>query len=445
MTKTIIAAATAQGRAGVIVVRVSGANSGKLIETLTLKAPPLPRMVVLRDIIDLNGELIDKALVLFFKSPNSFTGEDIAEFHLHGSKAILAAFIEAAIKTDLCTMAGPGDFTRQAFENGKMDLSAAEGLADLIDAETQGQRRQALRQMGGALGDLAMSWRAKIIDAMAHAEAYIDFPDEDLPDGLNSKSRNIIGELLASLQVHLLQSSHAQRVRDGISIAIIGAPNAGKSSLLNALARREAAIVSARSGTTRDIVEVSFVLDGNLFFLADTAGIRETGDEIEAEGVRRAIGRAKESDLRIGLAEKLADISAIAERLSEGDILVLSKIDLPNDFEIFEKQTNSKKLTVLQLSTKTNIGVAKLEKLLIDFAHNHAVSTELPPLTRLRHRIAIQNAIAALENVVVNLSLEPEIIVEELRLAARHLGSISGLVGVDDVLDNIFSSFCIGK
>ncbi len=447
---TIIAPASSPARAGVILIRVSGPNSAKLVETLTLKPPPSPRKAILRGIYDKSGDLIDKALVVFFKAPNSFTGEDIAEFSIHGSRAVLSAFIRAALDTGLCELAKAGEFTRRAFENSKMDLSAAEGLADLIDAETEAQRKQALRQMQGELGELAQTWRGELIDVIAHLEAYIDFPDEDLPDGLREKSARILDGLIHRLGKHIDDSAYAQRVRDGYFVAIIGAPNAGKSSLLNALARKDAAIVSPIAGTTRDIIETSLIIAGHLFYICDTAGLREAKDEIENLGIERALKRADSSDLRIGLVTKEDELSAILEYLVAGDILALSKSDLneADQFEVWKKIlhiSEQKGFSALQLSSKTGDGISDLEQKLANIALEAHEALEAAPITRARHEEALKQALKALENANFYNDAPPELVIEDLRLAARHLGSISGIIGVEDVLDKIFSSFCIGK
>lgn len=450
MSSTIIAPASGSVRAGVIVIRASGPNAGSLIEKLTCKPIPNARKAVLREVLDCQGEIIDKALVLFFPAPNSFTGEDVAEFHIHGSRAVLSAFIEAALATSMCVMAAPGGFTRRAFENSKMDLSAAEGLADLIDAETEAQRKQALRQMRGELGQLAHMWRGKLIDTIAHLEAYIDFPDEDLPDGLREKSYRLVIELIESIKEHIKKSEYAKRVRDGFNVVIIGAPNAGKSSLLNKIARKDAAIVSSIAGTTRDIIEVSLVIAGQLFWFCDTAGLREASDEIEVEGIERARKRASSADLRIGLVTKGEELGEILPFLSKGDILALSKTDLDDgeNSGFWDELAGigiKRGLMTMRVSATTGAGIDLLETHLGELSSFEADILEAPPITRARHEEALKFAILALENAAEQSDAPAELLVEDLRLAARHLGAISGIIGVEDVLDRIFSSFCIGK
>ena len=299
---TIAALATGAGRAGVAIVRVSGPHVRDVLKSLCPMRFPQAREATHTRFIDpRDASAIDEGILLFFEGPASFTGEDVVELHAHGGPAVVAALIDACLRVDGVRAAEPGEFTRRAFENGKLDLAEAEGLADLVDAETEGQRRQALRQMQGALSSLYEGWRTRLIEAAALLEAEIDFPDEDLPDALAARAGPILDGLAASMGAHLDDAHRGERVRDGYRVAIIGEPNAGKSSLLNALARREAAIVSEIPGTTRDVVEVRLVLAGFPVWLADTAGLREAADAIEAEGVRRALERAEEADLRVGL------------------------------------------------------------------------------------------------------------------------------------------------
>src|SRR5215510_11614111 len=326
---TIVALATGAGRAGVAVIRLSGPAAGATLQALTARDLPKPRAATREAFCDpRTGISLDDGLALWFPGPHSFTGEDVAELHVHGGPAVIAAIIDACLTQPGVRVAEPGEFTRRAFENGKLDLAEAEGLADLVDAETEGQRRQALRQRRGALSAVYDGWRERLIEAAALIEAEIDFPDEELPDALAQRAGPLLASLAADIGRHLDDAHRGERIRDGYRIAIIGPPNAGKSSLLNALAQREAAIVSDIPGTTRDVVEVRLVLAGFPVWIADTAGLREAADAIEAEGVRRALARAEEADLRIGVVESGAEIpSSLTAVLGAGDVLVRSKSD----------------------------------------------------------------------------------------------------------------------
>lgn len=444
MTDTICALASGAGRAGVAVVRVSGPRAGEALEALS-GSLPRPRVASLRRLKDASGAALDDALVLWFPAPASFTGEDVAEFHLHGGPAVVAATIDAVIRLPGVRLAEPGEYTRRAFENGKLDLAQAEGLADLIDAETEGQRRQALRQMEGALSALVEGWRAELVSALALLEAEIDFPDEDLPGGLSARVGPMLAALADAIAVHLADGRRGERVREGYRVAILGAPNAGKSSLLNALARREAAIVSDIPGTTRDVVEVRLVLAGFPVWIADTAGLRETADAIEAEGVRRALARAEEADLRIGVVEAGADAeAALLTALRPGDLVVRSKGDLfgsergPGLDPRFVRDD-------IVVSVLTGEGLAALETAVAARVEAALGAREAPALTRARHRRALEDAEAAIRRAMSALDLGAELAAEDLRLAARALGRIAGRVDVEEILGEIFSAFCIGK
>jgi tRNA modification GTPase len=433
---TIIALASGQGPAGVSIIRVSGPEAGSVVRSLA-GSVPAPRQAVLRTLIGDDGETIDRALVLWFPLPQSFTGEDVVEFHVHGGRAVVVDVLEACLALPHVVLAKAGEFTRRAFENGKMDLSAAEGLSDLIEAETKAQRRQALRQMEGALAHEVLAWRESIIDALADAEGDIDFPDEDLPHGLNARARLRIAGLRDQLVAHLADSDRAVRVRDGFRVAIVGAPNAGKSSLLNRLAQREAAIVSPIPGTTRDIVEVRLILDGMVIWVADTAGLREAEDQIEAEGISRALSRAQCADLRLGVIASEAERGSLASVLKGGDIWVLAKAD--------EKSWVPQLDAEIALSSLTGEGVEALEDAIIERARLDLSASETAPLTRLRHKEAVVATIAALDRALGSTGDTPELVAEDLRLAVRHLGEIIGRVDMEDVLDRLFSQFCIGK
>src|SRR5690349_5456517 len=332
MAATIFAPATAPGRGGVAIVRVSGPAAATAATALSRQPLPAPRTAAVARFHDpRNDEFLDQGLVLWFPAPRSFTGEDVVEFHVHGGRAVVGGLIEALDNLPGLRIAEPGEFSRRGFENGKFDLTAAEAIADLVDAETAAQRRQALRQMEGDLGRLYDGWRHRLTRALAHLEADIDFPDEDLPDGVSDMVHPELAALAAEIFNHLNDNRRGERLRDGIHIAILGAPNAGKSSLLNALARREAAIVSERAGTTRDIVEVHLDLGGYPVVLADTAGLREAADEIESEGIRRALARAADADLKLAVFDAAAGSELDAQTLGvvDGDALVVfNKVDL---------------------------------------------------------------------------------------------------------------------
>jgi tRNA modification GTPase len=461
---TIVALASGAGRAGVAVIRISGPMAGPLLRALTDRDLPPARGATLSTLWHLtSGDELDEALVLWFPGPASFTGEDVVELHVHGGPAVIEAVIGACLDVSGVRPAEAGEFTRRAFENGKLDLAEAEGLADLVDAETEGQRRQALRQARGALSVVYEGWRGRLIEAAALIEAEIDFPDEDLPGALAARAGPILEALAANMGRHLDDGHRGERVREGYRIAIVGAPNAGKSSLLNALARREAAIVSAIPGTTRDVVEVRLTLAGFPVWIADTAGLREAADAIEAEGVRRALARAEEADLRIGVVEAGTEVPAeVAAALRAVDVLVRSKVDLlaldplPSSPLQGEEFCSADLLLPLQgggwegvatvaISVVAGGGVADLETLLSARVEAALGSEEAPALTRARHRRLVEEARAALIRALPGLATAPELAAEDVRAAAHALGRLTGRIDVEDLLDEIFASFCIGK
>jgi tRNA modification GTPase len=439
---TIYAFSTAPGRAPIAVLRVSGPAAADSIRHLTGRDPPKPRMAVLRRISH-RGERVDDALVLWFPGPKSETGEDMAEFHLHGGRAIGAAALAALAELRQLRPAGPGEFTRQAFDNGRLDLTQAEAVADLVDAETTAQRRQALRQMDGGLAQLYDGWRERLVGSLAHLEAAIDFPEEDLPASLVEALNGDIEWLQKEITLYIDDRRRGERLREGFSVAILGAPNAGKSSLLNFLARREAAIVSARAGTTRDVIEAHLDIAGYPVILADTAGLRLAADEIEAEGVRRAMARALAADLKLVLfdAADWPGLDPQSEALVDGDCLILvSKADLQSG--LAEEPMVAGRLG-LTISVKTGAGLDRLLERLEALVIERLSPGEQPALTRQRHREALEECRAAL--VRVRGAGAPELMAEDLRLAARHLGRITGRVDVEEILDRIFGEFCIGK
>ncbi|MBU6371842.1 MAG: tRNA uridine-5-carboxymethylaminomethyl(34) synthesis GTPase MnmE [Alphaproteobacteria bacterium] len=449
---TIFALASGAGRAGVAVLRISGPEAGPALDALAgrpasprPKPRPKPRQAVLRRLTDpKTGVALDDALVLWFPAPASFTGQDVAELHVHGGPAVVAALAAALAAIPGLRLAEPGEFTRRAFENGKLDLAQAEGLADLIDAETEGQRRQALRQMEGALGARVAGWRDDLLRAMALVEAEIDFPDEDVPGGVSAQAAPILAALEADMRAELADATRGARVRDGYRIAILGAPNAGKSSLLNALAGREAAIVSDIPGTTRDVIEIRLVLAGFPVWIADTAGLREAADAIEAEGVRRALARAEEADLRLALvAPGDRPDPALLATLRDGDLVLRSKSDLAGAGQ-GEAEAGALR-SDLAVSARTGEGVAALLDRLAARVAAALGGAAAPALTRARHQALVADAAEALARARTALAGAPELAGEDLRVAAHALGRLVGRIDVEDVLGEIFSSFCIGK
>jgi tRNA modification GTPase len=426
---TIFATATARGKAGLSVIRLSGPRAWAAVEALGAAVPP-GRTLALRRLVDASGEALDDALVVVFEEGASFTGERSAELHLHGSPATVAAVLRSLGGMPDLRMAEPGEFTRRALENGRLDLAQVEGLADLIEAETEAQRRQALRVLEGALGARAESWRGRLIRAAALLEATIDFADEDVPVDVRPEVFALIDGLLPELRAEAVGAAAAERIRDGFEVAIVGAPNAGKSTLLNALAGREAAITSEVAGTTRDVIEVRMDLDGLPVTVLDTAGLRETADAVETIGVARARARAEAADLRVFLLGGEGGELGLSPR--PGDIVVQGKSDLGTDG--------------VGVSGKTGAGLGELVR---------RITQELAPraaraatATRERHRLAILKAIGAMESARLEVSRgaeRAEIAAEELRTAIRALDSLVGRVDVEHLLDDIFASFCIGK
>ena len=426
---TIFAQATASGRAGVSVVRISGPAALEISAKLAGQLPP-SHQVALRTIRTADGDVIDRALVLPFHGPNSFTGEDVVELHLHGSIAVVDAVLKSLGTFPDARLAEAGEFTRRALENERLDLAQVEGLADLIDAETEAQRKQALRVLSGHLGDLVEGWRSDLIRAAALLEATIDFADEEVPVDVTPEVRALLSGVTDQLAKEVEGSKVAERIRLGFEVAIVGAPNAGKSTLLNALAGRDAAITSEVAGTTRDIVEVRMDLEGLPVTLLDTAGLRESDDVVETIGVERAISRARSSDLRIFLAHENEELMLAP---SEGDIIVHPKAD------VFPDQPNA-------ISGKTGEGIAELVSKVTQELKTRSLAAGVA--THERHRMAMVSALQKLKSAqdVVERGVENyDIGSEELRSAVRSLEAVVGRIGVEDLLDEIFSSFCIGK
>lgn len=447
MNDTIYAPATGAGRAAVAVVRISGPRSSEAVRALT-GGLPKPRRAALRQLIH-DGVALDDALVLWFEGPASYTGEDAAEFHVHGGRAVVEAVLEALAAQGL-RLAEPGEFTRRAFENGKLDLTQAEGVADLIDAETEAQRRQALGQLGGALSNRYETWRGLLVQALAMLEAAVDFPDEELPEDVAARARPGLEALEAQIGEALDDASRGRRVRDGFRIALVGAPNAGKSTLLNGLVERDAAIVTSTPGTTRDIIEVPLTLGGYKVLLADTAGLRATEDAIEAEGVRRAQAWAADADLRLWVIDaamfhvKQGDAYAIVR---PGDWAVINKIDIVDNFRLEELRAGlvDQGLVVLELAARKPGGAERARAALTSHVVDALSGAEFPAATRIRHAESLTEARSYLQRALSDVGLEVELAAEDVRLAARSLSRITGRIDPEDVLDRVFSSFCIGK
>ena len=406
--------------------------------TLLAGGLPPPRVAQRRRLVDpQSGDPLDEGLILWFPGPRSATGEDVAELHLHGSRAVLAAVMQVLSRLGL-RLAEPGEFTRRAFLNGKLDLLQAEAIADLAAAETEAQRRQALRQLGGELGDVYRRWRDRLTRILAHLEAAIDFPDEDLPPEIEDRILGDTEGLVAEIERHLADGHRGERLRDGIDVAIVGPPNAGKSSLLNRIARRDVAITSPVPGTTRDVIEVAIDLGGYPVVLADTAGLRDSADAIEQEGKRRAVQRAEQAEIRLFVFDTAhpADAAGASTWAGADTILVANKIDL---VPVAETDLSPPALPV---SALTGEGIDRLLTVLGERV-TQTYRIEAPVLTRARHRQALEEAAASLRRSFS--AALPELRAEDLRLALRSLGRITGAVNVEDLLDVIFRDFCIGK
>ncbi|OXE35585.1 MAG: tRNA uridine-5-carboxymethylaminomethyl(34) synthesis GTPase MnmE [Phenylobacterium zucineum] len=445
MTSTIFALTTASGRGAVAVIRVSGPDARPVLMALT-GACPKPRRASVRTLKDRAGGQIDQALVLWLPAPASYTGEDSAEFHVHGGVAVVDALAQALLDYGL-TPAAPGAFTRRAFENGKLDLAQAEAVADLIDAETEGQRRQALSQLSGALGQLHRQWRGDLVEILAQLEAAVDFPDEEISDEVAEESRPGLERLIQQVGTALDDARRGVAVREGYRIALIGAPNAGKSTLLNALAGREAAIVTSTPGTTRDIIEIPLIFGGYKVIMADTAGLRDTGDEIEAEGVRRAKAWAAEADLRIWVVDG-AQVHGLPapDGLRARDLCLINKADLPAGGQTGTalQEALALSLDVHRVSAHQAEDLRVLKEALSLRVIDHLGSGSPPSATRLRHSRLLQEAHDRLVSALGRMA-SPELAAEDVRLAARALDRITGAIGPEDVLDRVFANFCIGK
>ena len=438
---TIYSLSSAPGRAGVAVFRVSGPKASDIACKLSGRNLPRPRLVSLCRFKDAKSQEIDEGLLIWMPGPQSFTGEDCAEFQLHGSPAVAEAIASAFLAAG-ARQAEPGEFTRRAFMNGRLDLTEAEGLADLIDADTQAQRVQALRQMQGGLKARYESWREGLLDALAQIEGEIDFPDEsDIPNDLAHKALAPIKDLISDMDAALLNADQGERVRAGVEIAIIGAPNAGKSSLLNNLARRDAAIVTPQAGTTRDIVEIHLVLGGLAVRVSDTAGLRVSEDTIEAEGIRRARHRAEEADIRVLVQDSSFLSNEGLELIRSGDFVLLNKSDLGES----PSMTSIESVQSFKLSALTGDGMELFESAL-----SEAVKTRYSPghdagLTRARHKDCVLRAKNALSRASNALNIAPELAGDDLRAALQALRELAGETDIEAVFDRIFSRFCVGK
>ncbi|MFT4074803.1 MAG: tRNA uridine-5-carboxymethylaminomethyl(34) synthesis GTPase MnmE [Asticcacaulis sp.] len=442
MKHTIFALASAQGRAGVSIIRLSGDTALWAVQQLTAKNLT-PRRATFTPLV-WQGEVIDEAVVVWFKAPHSFTGEDCVELHVHGSKAILDRLYFILMEMGL-KLAAPGEFSRRALEHGKMDLTQAEAIADLVDAESEAQRKQALTQLGGGLKQQYQSWRADLVDLLARLEVYIDFPDEDLPEELADNILARIRALRNALDMAIADSHRGRQIREGYRIVILGEPNAGKSSLFNALLKAEAAIVTPIAGTTRDIIESQFRIGPYSVLLYDTAGLRETTEVVEAEGIRRARAKANEADLRIWVIDSTAP--ALPEDFRDGDLMVFNKID---EAEKSEREA----VNALRVSRETSVfavSVAMGEGMGDLFAAIEAIVSEqlsvqtFPAATRQRHIDRLSEARDQLSMALRSDLSVPELAAENVRSAINSFEQLFGRYDVEGVLDVIFSSFCIGK
>ena len=451
MQETIFAQSSAKGKAGVAVFRISGIDAIKSLLHFKISGNLTPKKVYLRGIFSRKyGYNIDKALVIYFKSPSSFTGEDLVEIHTHGSIAITKIIIEELLSIKNFRIAEPGEFSKRAFLNGKIDLVSAEGLADLIESETIFQHKQAVKQFDGELYKIYQGWREKLISLLALLEAYIDFPDEEIPDYILSEAFDNLTQIKSAISHALKDNRRGERLRSGISLAILGRPNVGKSSLINYITQREISIVSDIPGTTRDIIESYIDIGGYPIIISDTAGINfDTEDKIEKEGIKRAIERAKSADIKILLFdvnnvqdindENSAFYQKFKEIIDKSTIFAVNKIDELNGKKINENDD------LIFISIKNNIGLEKLLKKIETTAEEIIIPEETPMITRARHRNKLELAFDALERCVIDSDSDIVLTCEDIRLGARHLSILTGKIEVDEILGEIFGKFCIGK
>jgi tRNA modification GTPase len=446
MSDTVFALATAAGRAAVAVVRLSGPETGAILRGLGARSLK-PRMAALRTLKGPDGETIDRALVLWFPAPASYTGEDAGELHLHGGAAVTDA-IMAALAQLGARMAEPGEFTRRAFENGKLDLDQAEAVADLVNAETSAQAGQAMAQLRGALGDRYRGWRARLTTVLARLEAAVDFPDEEIPVDVQRAAMEPLEALIRDLDEALADGVRGRQVREGYRVAVIGAPNAGKSSLFNALLRRDAAIVTAVPGTTRDVIEAVLRVGGYSVLLADMAGLRDAHDAVEAEGVRRARAWAAEADLRVWVVDRAAGDegwAGVIDLVRPGDFCLVNKGDLPISPSGGRAWEAARRFGLtIESASLTNGEAGRVWEWLSMRVSAALSGADFPATTRARHTRLLTAARDHLARALATMG-EPELAAEDVRLAARRLAMVTGEIGVEDILGEVFATFCIGK
>lgn len=444
--KTIYALSTVLGKSGVAIIRISGKEALQVVHLMTNLNPNniKARYAYFTDLKDLiKSQTLDKCLLLYFKAPNSFTGEDIVELQIHGSRAVISSVLNNLSRIPEFRMAEPGEYSKRAFYNQKMDLTEAEGLADLIDAETEAQQKYALRQMEGSLKNLYDDWRTQLVTIMAHLEAYIDFPDEEIPESVVNSLNNTVFKLREAIRKHLSGDTIGERLREGFRVVIVGRPNAGKSSLLNTFAQRDVVIVSDIAGTTRDAVDIHLDLNGYPVIITDTAGIRETEEAIEKQGVEIAYRKINDADLLICLFDASQDTVQVFDNIAKtyGDkmVYVANKVDNLTS----EQCSNIKKQDILLISAKHHQGIDLLLQRITKVIEDKFTSNSNLLITRARYREALSQALQSLD--LFDLDKEIELSAEDIRLAAREIGKITGRIEIDEILDKIFGSFCIGK
>ena len=454
---TIFALSTGPGVSGIAVIRISGQDTSKVIKLMTGKSVPKPRVATLRKINKINtSELIDEGLILWFPGPESYTGEDMAEIQVHGSKAVVDALHSSLSDIENCRLAEPGEFTKLAFQNGKINLLKAESIADLISSETEIQRQQAIKIMNGKSADQFNFLREKLLKILSHVEAKIDFPEEDLPNNVLDEIKNSSDEVINKIKKILNDQKVGERIREGFKIAIVGPTNAGKSSLMNYLSNRDVAIVSEIAGTTRDVIETHLNINGYPVIISDTAGIRDSKDEIEKKGIKLALQKAEESDLKIVVLhpENLDFKPFLEDSNSENTIVVLNKSDIKlgkppgigNYFRFNHLGKNLKDINIIHTSIKEEENLVDLRNAIKEKLKNKFISSDDILITRERHRQHLQQCLDHLNNFNQKKEIEDfDKAAEDLRLATRHLGMIVGKVDVEEILGSIFNDFCIGK